>query len=387
MATLNHVEHPESMNPLPLHEFHHSLNASFGDLHGVQIVSSYGDVPTEHAALRERAGVLDLSFRSSICLTGADRVRFLHGQVTNDINRLRPGDGCYAAITTAKGKMESDLNIYALPDELLLDFEPGVTEKISQRLEKFIVSDDVQVLDVAPLYGLLSVQGPQAGAVVQALGIFPELPGAASQSLKVSDATLGEMYLMDHSRAGLFESGTHGVTRPTWGFDLFIPTDSLGAVADKLIAAAKSLGGRACGWDALEIARLEAGIPRFGVDMDESNIPLEAGIESRAVSYKKGCYIGQEVINRIHSVGHVNKELRGLRLADDLKALPLKGDKLFHDGKEVGYVTSAVKSPALNANIALGYVRREANSPGTELVLRLGADETKAVIAALPLCK
>ena len=375
------------MNPLPLHEFHHSLGARFGELHGAQIVSNYGDVLAEHAALRERAGVLDLSFRSRICLTGADRVRFLHGQVTNDINRLRPGDGCYAAITTAKGKMESDLNIYALPDELLLDFEPGLTEKISRRLEKFIVSDDVQVVDVAPLYGLLSVQGPQAGAVVQALGIFPELPGAALQSLKVSDATLGEMYLMNQARVGLFESGAHGVTRPTCGFDLFIPTDSLGAVADKLIAAAKSLGGRACGWDALEIARLEAGIPRFGVDMDESNIPLEAGIESRAVSYKKGCYIGQEVINRIHSVGHVNKELRGLRLADDLKALPLKGDKLFHDGKEVGYVTSAVKSPALNANIALGYVRREANASGTELVLRLGADETKAVIAELPLGK
>src|SRR5207237_1439113 len=128
-------------------------------------------------------------------------------------------------------------------------------------------------------------------------------------------------------------------------FDLFIPTDSLGAVADKLIAAAKSTGGRASGWEALEIARIEAGIPRFGADMDESNIPLECGIESRGVSYKKGCYIGQEVINRIHSIGHVNKELRGLRLADDLKNLPAKGDKLFHDGKEIGYVTSGVKSP------------------------------------------
>ena len=385
------------MNPLPLHEFHHSLGARFGELHGAQIVSNYGDVLAEHAALRERAGVLDLSFRSRICLTGADRVRFLHGQVTNDINRLRPGDGCYAAITTAKGKMESDLNIYALPDELLLDFEPGLTGKISQRLEKFIVSDDVQVVDVAPLYGLLSVQGPQAETVVQALGIFPELPGAAFQSLKISDAMLGEMYLMNLSRLDWRESGAHGsdfakastdkVARPTLGFDLFIPTDSLGAVADKLIAAAKSVGGRACGWDALEIARIEAGIPRFGIDMDESNIPLEADIESRAVSYKKGCYIGQEVINRIHSIGHVNKELRGLRLADDLKALPATGDKLFHDGKEVGYVTSAAKSPALHMNIALGYVRREANAPGTELVLRLGVDETRAIITELPFSK
>jgi folate-binding protein YgfZ len=363
------------MTPLPLHEFHHSLNAQFGKLNGAEIVVSYGDVLAEHAALRESAGVLDLSFRSRICLTGADRARFLHGQVTNDINLLRAGEGCYAAITTAKGKMESDANIYALQDELLLDFEPGLTQKISQRLEKFIVSDDVQVVDVAPLYGLLSVQGPRAREVLAALGIFPELPAKEFQSVKVSDAMLGEIYLVSRSR----QPGSAAVSAAS--FDLFVPTDSLGAAADKLIAAAKSVGGRACGWLALEIARIEAGIPRFGADMDESNIPLECGIESRAVSYKKGCYIGQEVINRIHTIGHVNKELRGLRLADDLKNLPAKGDKLFHDGKEVGYVTSAVKSPALNANIALGYVRREANASGTELVLRNAANETKAAVA------
>src|SRR5882724_434552 len=328
------------MNPLPLHEFHHSLSARFGELNGAEIVSHYGDVPAEHAALREHAGVLDLSFRSRICLTGADRVRFLHGQVTNDVKRLKTGEGCYAALTTAKGKMESDLNICVLPDELLLDFEPGLTEKISQRLEKYIVSDDVQVVDVAPHYGLLSVQGPKAEAVVKALGVFPELPGKPLQSVKVSDAMLGEIHLVGQSRI----PGSAGVPPASSminGFDLFVPTNSLATVADKLIAAAKSVGGRACGWDALEIARIEAGIPRFGADMDETNIPLECDIEARAVSYSKGCYIGQEVINRIHSIGHVNKELRGLQLADDLKSLPVKGDKLFRDGKEIGYVTSA----------------------------------------------
>jgi folate-binding protein YgfZ len=201
--------------------------------------------------------------------------------------------------------------------------------------------------------------------------------------VKISDTTLGEMYLMNQPRIVLTEGGTGGVTL---GFDLFVPAGSLGAVADKLIAAAKSVGGQACGWDAFEIARIEAGVPRFGADMDESNIPLECGIEARAVSYNKGCYIGQEVINRIHSVGHVNKELRGLRLADELKQLPAKGDKLFHGGKEVGQVTSAVISPTLGANIALGYVRREANAPGTELVWR-GVDETKAVIVELPFLK
>ena len=118
--------------------------------------------------------------------------------------------------------------------------------------------------------------------------------------------------------------------------------------------------------------------------MDETNLPLECGIESRAVSYNKGCYIGQEVINRIHTLGHVNKELRGFRLSDDLQTLPQRGDKLFLNGKEIGYVTSAVKSPALNANVALGYVRREANQIGTELVLRTASGESSAKIVELP---
>ena len=145
------------MNQLMLHEFHQSLGARFAELNGAQIVNDYGDWLAEHAALRETAGVIDLSFRSRICLVGADRARFLHGQVTNDVKKLRVGEGCYAAITTAKGKMESDLNIFALADELLLDFEPGLMEKISQRLEKFIVADDVQIVDAAPHLSLIHI--------------------------------------------------------------------------------------------------------------------------------------------------------------------------------------------------------------------------------------
>jgi aminomethyltransferase len=363
------------MNPLMLHEFHHGLHAQFSELNGAEIVADYGDWLAEHAALHKTAGVVDLSFRSRICLTGADRVRFLHGQVTNDVKKLRVGEGCYAAITTAKGKMESDLNIFALADELLLDFEPGLTEKISARLEKFIVADDVQIVDAAPHYGLLSVQGPKAADVVHAIGLFAEIPTQQLSSLKISDATLGEIYLANNPRLG------------TSGFDLFIPDNSLGAVADKLIAAAKQIGGCAVGWTAFETARIEAGVPRFSADMDETNIPLECGIESRAIVYNKGCYIGQEVINRIHSVGHVTRELRALRLATDLESLPKKGDKLFHAGKEVGYVTSAVKSPAFNAHIALGYVRREANQIGNELTLRTATGESPAKIVELPFVK
>jgi folate-binding protein YgfZ len=383
------------MNPLMLHEFHHGLSARFAVLNGAEIVTDYGGWPAEHAALRESAGVMDLSFRSRICLVGSDRAGFLHGQVTNDVKKLRVGEGCYAAITTAKGKMESDLNIFVLMDELLLDFEPGLTEKISQRLEKFIVADDVQIVDAAPHYGLLSVQGPKAEDVVRALGLFNEFPAQSLASVKFSDVTLGEIYLVSHARLAVCRSrgdktqiesrlGAPHAVSCNFGFDLFVPNNSLGVVADKLIAAVKLLGGRACGWTALETARIEAGIPRFGTDMDGTNIPLECGIESRAVSYGKGCYIGQEIINRIHSLGHVNRELCGLRLADDLETLPMHGDKLIHAGKEVGHVTSVVKSPLLGGNIALGYVHRGANQIGNELVLRTTAGECPAKIVVLP---
>jgi len=381
------------MNPLMLHEFHHRLGARFAELNGAEMVNDYGDWLAEYAALRQSAGVLDLSFRSRICLTGADRVRFLHGQVTNDVKRLRVGEGCYAAITTNKGKMESDLNIFCLADELLLDFEPGLTRKISQRLEKFIVADEVQVVDVAADYGLLSVQGPKAEEVVSMIGLIGRdaLPRVQADQqvgptiLKISDATLGEIYLVNHPRLASFPlpakrgEGENMLS----GFELFIPHSSLGAMADKLIAAAKQIGGRACGWQAFDTARIESGIPRFGADMDETNLPLECGIENSAISYKKGCYIGQEVINRIHSFGHVAKELRGLRLTDDLESLPQRRDKLFYQGKEVGYITSAVKSPDYG-NIALGYVRREANQIGTGLILKTVTGERTVKIVSLP---
>ena len=196
------------MSPLMLHEFHHGLSAQFSELNGAEVVNDYGDWLAEHAALRESAGVLDLSFRSRICLAGADRVRFLHGQVTNDVKKLCAGEGCYAAITTAKGKMESDLNIFALADELLLDFEPGLTEKNSARLEKFIVADDVQIVDAAPHYGLLSVQGPKAADVIVALSLIgrdalPRVQADRQVSptiVKISDAMLGKIYLVNNPR-------------------------------------------------------------------------------------------------------------------------------------------------------------------------------------------
>jgi len=360
------------MSLLALHEFHEGLNGRFTEVNGAEAVNDYGDWLAEHAALRESAGVLDLSFRGRLCLTGVDRARWLNGQTTNNVKDLRAGEGCYAAVVTARGKLESDLNVWRLPDELLLDFEPGHTEALTQRLEKYIIADDVQVADAGPHYSLLSVQGPKAEMVARSLGLPVEIPAKPMHFASVKDATLGEIYLMNQPRLG------------TQGFDLFVPAAALGAVLDKLIAAARAVGGRACGWRALEAGRIEAGIPRFGADMDETNLAPEAGIEQRAISYAKGCYIGQEVIARIRTYGQVAKSLRGLRLADDLKELPAKGDKLFHEGKDVGYITSALASPALKANIALGYARKEANQIGTRLKLRNAHGESAVQIVETP---
>src|SRR6266704_2031410 len=130
------------MTKLALHEFHEGLGARFSEMNGQEVVADYRETLAEHAALRESGGVLDLSFRGRLCLTGADRVRFLHGQVTNNIKDLEAGQGCYAALTTAKGKMQSDLNIYCLREELLLDFEPGLTVSVTDRLDKYIIADD-----------------------------------------------------------------------------------------------------------------------------------------------------------------------------------------------------------------------------------------------------
>ncbi len=340
---------------LSLHEFHAALNATFAEVNGFEVVSRYGDVLSEHTALTQSAGVFDLSFRSRLCVLGVDRSRWLNGQVSNNVKDLKTGSGCYAALVSGKGKIQSDLNIHILADEILLDFEPGMTDAVTKRLEAYIIADDVQIMDAAGAYGLLSVQGPKAGEVLPRLGLEFQPPEKPYDLVSIKNETLGELYVINQPRIG------------TQGYDLFVPIGSLGAVMDKLIAACREIGGRACGWDAFEVARIEAAIPRFGVDMDESNLVPETGLETCAISYAKGCYIGQEIIARIRTYGQVAKHLRGLMLEDGLESLPAKGTKLLKDGVEVGHLTSAAASPLLKKNVALGYIRKESNQPGNTL--------------------
>lgn len=357
---------------LPLHEVHAALGAHFTSLNGHEAVAHYGKPTLELDAIHGAAAVLDLGFRGRFCLTGSDRVRLLHGQVTNDIQSLKPFHGCYAAFVSNKGRIQADAFIHALANELLVDVEPGLTEALLKRLDHYIVADDVQCIDVAPLYGLLSVQGPRASQVLQRLEPGTPLPNSPLQTTHLQDPNLGDIYFVRNPRTGAD------------GIDLFIPLDAQPMFLDRLAAAARDEGGRLAGWDAFDTARIEAGIPRFGTDMDESNLAPEAGIETRAISYSKGCYIGQETIARIRTYGQVSKALRGLRLPDSLTSLPARGDKLFKEGREVGYITSAIRSAAAGGPIALGYVRRECNAPGTDLVVQSTAGETTARIVPLP---
>jgi folate-binding protein YgfZ len=360
------------MIALSLHGFHSGLGARFTEVGGAEVVDHFGDWLAEHAVLRQTAGVLDLSFRSGLWVRGSARQRFLNGQVTNEVANLEPGRGCYAALTDRKGRMQSDLYIHCLPGELLLDFEPGLTPTVLPRLQRYVLGSDVQLSDAKPELGLLSVQGPRSAGVLQAMAPKLALPTQPLGSISSSDPALGVWHLVHHARLG------------TTGFDLFASRAALPELADRLVHAGRAVGGAPVGWQALETARIEAGIPRFGVDMDETHLPPEAGIEARAISYTKGCYVGQEVMSRLQIRGQVTRALRGLRLADDLPALPVKGDVLLKDGREVGQITSATRSPLFHANLALGYVRREVNRVGTELTLRSAAGESPVQIVDPP---
>lgn len=361
------------MSRLLLHDFHQGLGARFGLLNGSETVASYGDQDAEYMALTQGAGILDLSFRGRVCVAGNDRARFLHGQVTNDVNRLRPGQGCYAALVTAKGRMESDINIFCLGDEFLLDFEPGLTGAVIARLEKYVIADDAQIVDVAPQFGLLSVEGPRAHELVRASGLVEQMPSNAFESKKFAAEGLDEIYAMNLPRLG------------SSGIDLFIPDSGIETILRRLLAASESAGGRLCGWDAFETTRIEAGIPRFSQDMDDSNLPLEAGIAERAISVTKGCYIGQEVISRIRNYSEAARVLRGFQLEGNLQGLPPRGTTLFQNGKEAGYLTSSTQSPSSRKLIALGYVRKEFNQTGTELKIGSSNGDSVARIVELPL--
>jgi folate-binding protein YgfZ len=309
---------------------------------------------SDYRALTEGAAFIDLSSRGRLCLIGADRQQFLNGQVTNNVKTLKVGQGCYAALANNKGRMAADLNIFILQDEILLDFEPGLADAVKTRLEKFIIADDVEVVDASG-YRLLCLSGPRVSEIAQTIG----LPTPAFFNIEHHGAPNAD-YVASTPRFG------------TTALDIFSP-----GPLDELKGRLLQAGVPEVNPESVEALRIENGVPRFGIDMDENTLVPEA-IE-QAISYNKGCYIGQEVIARIRTYGQVAKALRGLRFEKGAP-LPKRGDKILNDGKEVGAITSGVFSPRLQRAIALGYVRKECNQIGT----RLTVNELPVEIVPIP---
>lgn len=327
-------------------------------------------VREHYGFLTQTCGYIDFESRGRLCLTGEDRKAFLHGQVTQDVKNLAAGTGTFSALADGKGKIQNDLNIYCLTDELLLDFDAGLTDMVKQRLERYLVSEDVDIIDPSEFYTMVSLQGPQAVEALQKA--FPDvsLPADAWSFVEVSGSGDEVIYVCHRPRCGLA------------GYDLFIPKAISPEWSDILKSAVRMLGGGVVKDIALRVAGIEAGVPMMGNDMCDDVLVQETGLETLAVSYQKGCYIGQEVISRIRTMGKVNKALRRLefetlpRLQDGMKLSLMSGDQV------AGFVTSAAVIPADPCRIhGLGYVKRaflESDEPltckdlsGSEIGIRI----------------
>ena len=337
-----------------------------------EVAARVAAVDDDYAALRRGAGAIDLSHRTILRITGAQRGKFLQGILTNDANRLTPGRGLYGAILTAKGKMQADLTAYALADSFWVDAEPEVSDRLFQVLTRYTIGTDAEIANDSGARGVIGVYGPGAAAVVASALAGADMPSAP--------LAVTEHVWRTHPLA-VAEAGYSG----TPGFKLLVPAAAL----DTAWTAVLDAGASAVGLDALEAVRIEAGVPRYGSDMSEENFPPEARIEDRALSYTKGCYMGQETMARIKTYGHVNRLLVGLLPETDRPIAP--GAALYHpditsvlrEHKAAGYVTSSIMSPALNRVIALGYVHRTLATPGT--TVSVGSENPiPATVVALP---
>jgi folate-binding protein YgfZ len=320
-----------------------------------------------YAAARERAGLVDRPDRGRIVVSGADRASFLQGLLTNDVVAVKAGEGCYAAYLTAQGRMIADLDVYELGDVMLLVLSRDVKDAVIAKLDQVIFSEDVQLGDVTDTFAQMAVIGPEAaslvarvfGVAVETLAVMAEhgnlrTSWPASRPPGVDSSEGG-------TRSSVIVTRAAGTGAP--GFDLYVERARGGELRRALIEA----GAAEVDADTAEAIRIEAGVPLFHRDMDEETIPLEAGIESRAISFSKGCYVGQEVIIRVLHRGHgrVARRLVGLRLQGDV--VPAAGARIRAGDREIGAVTSSTRSPALQAPIALGYVHRDFVEPGTKV--------------------
>ncbi len=376
----------------PLHALHEQAEAAFlpyGDK--LRIVESYGEVEAEYAAIRKGAAMMDAPHRSVAILTGKDRLTFLHNKLTNDTNRLTPGMGCYAYLLNLKGRIVMDMNILHAEEVTLVEMDRRLTADFVQIMEKYVFTEDVRVLDGSGQLGRLTVLGPKAGLLLK-------------KALDAGVETLNEPFRHAKRQIGkatvtIFRNDLAGEPQ----YELIVPRDQMVALWQVLQEAGggghedggeNDMNLRAIGWSAFNTARVEAGTPLYGIDISDHYLPMEtAHWYLRAVAVSKGCYLGQEIVARMHAHNAVARMLVGLRLKGD--KLPVAGTDIYDPasavvgatvgGQQVGIVTSSCMSPMLgNVPVAMGYVKKAFAAPGKEVEVLAEGSRVKAEVVGLP---
>ena len=355
------------MKPTPLKSFLQAHGALFEENTGWEAAKNFSNPASEHLAVRNTVGLSDLSHYGKIFLEGAECRSFLHGIVTNDIRNLKDGKGVYAALLSHIGRMQGDLTVFAIKGKLLIRTDPEQARRIIDLLNNSIVSEDVQVKDQTDGLSLIALNGPKARLTLEK--VFGAIP-----ALSLYD-------MLEVLFSGIQILLTKMAYTGEEGYEIFCPVQHAKEVFMSLISTGKDFGLRLVGSEALNSLRIEAGVPKYGIDMDETIIPLEARLEN-AIHYNKGCYVGQEVIARVKRQALWRKLLVGLEVERDQP--PVKGDKIFNGRKEVGWVTSGIVSPTFKKTIALGYVQRDFTAPGTELSISIAGTPITATIVELP---
>ena len=340
----------------PLIEFHRAAGCELAPYFGVTLPAQFSDPLSEHRTARQAVALIDTNFRSVFSLAGPDRARYLNAVLTSNVRDLIPGQGTVGLLLNAQGHMLAELETLACEDRILALGHMQVRKKTEEILEKFIIMDDVTLTDETAEYGTVAIEGPQAPAIVHELANidFAELPALGHASASVASAA-GEI------SCRVIRSSLFGFP----GIEFLVPREALGSLWGALAVAVRKHGGAPIGYRALNALRLEAGVPWFGVDFDERQIPHEAALENTHISFVKGCYTGQEIVERVRSRGHVNRRRAGLQFS--ATEPPVAGAPLTAAGADAGHVTSAAFSPLLGKAIGMGYVRREHNNVGTAL--------------------
>jgi tRNA-modifying protein YgfZ len=328
----------------------------------------------DYHALRRAAGVVDRSKRGRLVVTGADRRSYLQGLLSNDIAALEAGSGCYSTYLTAQGRMIADMRVFETGDSLLVDLDGTLADAVSDRWSRFIFSEDVQIRNDSASTSQIGVFGPKAAPTLARVLADSDVDGAQL------DGALRALPVYANRRGTFLGQPVHVLVSDdigVMGLEVVLPA----TLTADFLAALHPAGAVDVGPDAVETCRVEGGRPLFHVDMDEETIPLEAGIEDRAISLTKGCYVGQEVIIRVLHRGHgrVARKLVGLAFGPGI-VIPSRGARIVASGRDIGSITSAVESPTLGFPIALGYVHRDYQQPGTSVTV----GDSTATVATLP---